>query len=169
LRSSESSVCIYEPDRRGARCFGHITGSLPSADALNYLPMFTLAFEHTHRVLLTRFTGWLSSEDIVQLDRAVVAFVVRAGPVRGLLDFSGIEGITAPPPFFAVRGQSPQIAPRKRRVIVAPHRELYDLARAFAAQQRELGNVEPRVVTSLRDAYRLLRLKKPKFRPVRDL
>ena len=121
------------------RCFGHVTGSLPSADALNYLPMFTLAFEHTHRVLLTRFTGWLSSEDIVQLDRAVVAFVVRAGPVRGLLDFSGIEGITAPPPFFAVRGQSPQIAPRKRRVIVAPHRELYDLARAFAAQQREWG------------------------------
>jgi len=82
------------------RCFGHITGSLPSADARNYLPMFTLAFEHTHRVLLTRFTGWLSSEDIVQLDRAVVAFVVRAGPVRGLLDFSGIEGITAPPPFL---------------------------------------------------------------------
>jgi hypothetical protein len=48
-----------------------------------------------------------------------------------------------------------------------PLREMYDLARAYAVQQRELGNKEPQIVTSMWDAYRLLDLDRPSFREIR--
>lgn len=130
--------------------------------------MFTLAFERTHRVLLARFSGVFSSEDIVRLDRAVIDFVTREGPIRGLLDFSQVEAVAVPQTFFVARGRSPQIAPGQERVIVAPHPEAYELARAYASQQRDFGNLEPRVVTSLWDAYRLLGLERPEFRTLQS-
>jgi hypothetical protein len=120
--------------------------------------MFTLAFERTQRVLLARFVSILSSEDFVQFDAAVMAFVTREGLVRCLLDLSGVEAVAVPHTFFAGRGRAP--------VIVAPHLEAYDLARAYASRQREFGNIEPRVVLSMWDAYRLLGLALPDFQPI---
>jgi hypothetical protein len=37
--------------------------------------------------------------------------------------------------------------------------------RAYAGQQRDFGNKEPRVVYSMEDAYRLLELDRPDFWP----
>ena len=125
--------------------------------------MFTLAFERTHRVLLARFAGIISSEDIEALDRAAIGFVAREGSVRGLLDFSGVEAVAAPQTFFAARERPLQFALGQERVIVAPHLQAYELARAFASQQRDFDNIEPRVVPSLWDAYRLLSLDRPNF------
>lgn len=128
--------------------------------------MFTLAFEHMHRVLLVRFTGIFTPEDIAQLDRAVMEFAAQAGPVRRLLDFSNIEAFAISHTLLAERGRLVAIMPSEERVIVAPNVEVYDLARAYASQQRDFGNLEPRVVMSLWDAYRLLGLNAPEFQPV---
>jgi hypothetical protein len=129
--------------------------------------MFAFAFERTHRVLLVRFTGIFSSEDIVPLECAVKAFVAQEGPVRHLLDFSGITAIAVPKTLVAQRARLPEIVPGQERVIVAPHQEMYDLARTYATQQRDFGNLEPRVVRSLWDAYRLLDLDEPDFQAIR--
>jgi hypothetical protein len=137
------------------------------AGGLNSAPMFTLAFERTHRVLLVRFTGIFSSEDIVPLERAVKAFVDQEGPVRHLLDFSGIEAIAVPQTLVAERARLPEIVPGQERVIVAADLEMYDLARGYATQQRDFGNLEPRVVLSLWDAYRLLGLDEADFQAIR--
>jgi hypothetical protein len=128
--------------------------------------MFTLAFEHTHRVLLVRYVGIFTSEDIVRLDRAVIELVAQAGPVRGLLDFSGIEAFAVPHTLLAERGRLLAIMPSQERVIVAPNAEIYELARSYASQQRDFGNLEPRVVMSLADAYLLLGLDQPDFEPL---
>jgi hypothetical protein len=133
---------------------------------LSSAPMFTLAFERTHRVLLVRFVGIFTSEDIVQLDRAVIEFVAQAGPVRGLMDFTGIEAFAVPHTLLAERGGLAAIVPGQERVIVMPNTELYEVARAYASQQRDVGNLEPRVVMSLWDAYRLLGLDQPDFEPL---
>jgi hypothetical protein len=37
-------------------------------------PVFTLEFDHTHNVLLTRFSGMLLPDDIRNLDQAVRLF-----------------------------------------------------------------------------------------------
>jgi hypothetical protein len=49
---------------------------------------------------------------------------------------------------------------------VAPRQELYELARAYVAQQRDFGNLEGQIVRTLDDAYLALDLKQPGFRPV---
>jgi hypothetical protein len=54
----------------------------------------------------------------------------------------------------------------QERIIVAPQQEMYELACAYAAQQRDFGNVEGQVVRAIGDAYRLLSLEQADFRPL---
>jgi hypothetical protein len=129
--------------------------------------MFTLAFEHSHRVLLARFVGILTTEDVAQFDEAATSIVAREGRLRGLLDFSDVETIAVPNTLFIQRGRLPQVSPGQDRVFVATKPETYEIARAYTIQQRDFGNVEPRVVRTLWDAYRLLGLDKPDFQAIR--
>jgi hypothetical protein len=64
------------------------------------------------------------------------------------------------------RARLPQILLGQQRIIVAPQQEIYELACAYAAQQRDFGNVEGQVVRALGDAYRMLCLGQANFRPV---
>jgi hypothetical protein len=129
--------------------------------------MFTLSFDSSHRVLLAQFAGVLSSEDIEGLHNALVAFVAQHGFARGILDFSSVQANALPHSFLVRRARLPQILLRQERIIVAPQQELYELACAYAAQQRDFGNIGGQVVRALDDAYRMLDLKQPDFRPVR--
>ena len=128
--------------------------------------MFNLAFDSSHRVLLTQFEGVLSSEDIKGLDKALAAFVAHRGLARGILDFSLVQTNALPQSFLIWRARSPLILLDQERVIVAPQQELYELARAYVAQQRDFGNLEGRLVRTLDDAYLALDLKQPDFCPV---
>ena len=127
--------------------------------------MFRLLFDSNHRVLLAQFAGVLSSEDIEGLHNALAAFVAHHGFARGILDFSSIEANAVPQSFFVWRALAPDPAGQER-IIVAPQQEIHELACAYAAQQRDFGNVEPQVVRTLNDAYLALDLKQPDFRPV---
>ena len=49
---------------------------------------------------------------------------------------------------------------------MAPQQEIYELARAYTAQQRDFGNIQGQIVRSLGDAYRMLDLEQAGFRPV---
>jgi hypothetical protein len=60
----------------------------------------------------------------------------------------------------------PQILLGQERVIVVPQQEAYDLACAYAVQQRNSGNMEPKVVRDLVDAYRLFGVSEADFAPV---
>ena len=128
--------------------------------------MFSLSFDSSHGVLLAQFTGVLSSEDINGLDKALAVFVSRHGLAPGIVDFSSIEANAVPQSFFAWRARLPQILLGQARIFVAPQQEIHELTRAFTAQQRDFGNVEPQVVHALADAYRILDLDQVDFRPV---
>ena len=65
--------------------------------------MFTLEFDHTHNVLLTRFSGMLLPDDIRNLDQAIRLFVRDRGPVRRLLDFSDVSTVAIPENFLGSR------------------------------------------------------------------
>ncbi len=128
--------------------------------------MFDLTFDRNHNVLLARFAGVFSSEDVESLDRTLTAFISRHGFARGIFDFSLVEANAAPQTFLAWHGRLPQILLGQERVIVAPRQWSYELACAYAAQQRDFGNMEPQVVRSLGDACHLLRVERPDFQPV---
>ena len=128
--------------------------------------MFSLLFDSSHRVLLAQFTGVLSSEDIMGLDKALAAFVARNGLAHGILDFSSVQANAVPRSFLAWRARLPPILLGQERIIVAPQQEIYELACAYAAQQRDFGNLEPQVVRSFGDACHLLRIERPDFQPL---
>jgi hypothetical protein len=128
--------------------------------------MFNLSFESGHRVVLAQFAGVLSSEDIKGLDKALAAFVARHGLARGILDFSSVQANAVPRSFLIWRARLPQILLGQERIIVAPQQEIYELACAYAAQQRDFGNIQGQIVRTLGDAYLALDLKQTDFRPV---
>jgi len=84
---------------------------------------------------------------------------------RDSFETSIAEGTSASR-IFVRRGRLPQILLGQERIIVAPQQEMYELACAYAAQQRDFGNVEPQVVRAIWDAYRMLDLEQSDFRPV---
>ncbi len=128
--------------------------------------MIEVAFERRHRILLGRFIGVFSSDDIEALDRVVKKFVQENGPVVGLMDWSDVDTIAVPPWRLIQRGRAPQIALGQQRVMVAPDGPLHDMVRAYADQQRNYGNLEPIVVRSLEEAYDALGVVDPVFEPV---
>ena len=128
--------------------------------------MFVLSFHKEHRVALARFSGIVSSEDLTQLDDALAALVTREGFVRGIFDFSTIEANAVPRSFLVTYARLPQILLAQERVIVAPQQEVYDLACAYAVQQRDFGNMEPTVVRDLKEAYRLFGVEETGFGPL---
>jgi hypothetical protein len=129
--------------------------------------MFTLAFEDKYRILLARFSGIHVPEDISELDRAITKILAWEGLVHGLLlDYMSVEAVAVPESFIAHRARLPQISPEYERVLVVPNGELHKLARTYAAQQCVLGVKKPHVVLSVWDAYMLLHLEQPNFRPI---
>ena len=100
---------------------------------------------------------------VLSFDRDVSRFVAEEGPVRGLYDFSGVKAVAVPKTKLFELGRRPQIALDQDRVIVAPQLEIHELARLYATLQRDFGNVEPRIVRTIAEAYELLGLRDPDF------
>ena len=129
--------------------------------------MFTLEFEDTQRILLVCFSGVLMPEDIVKIDQVVVDAIAWGGPLHGLLfDFSSVQAVGVPQTFIALRASLPPISPDCERVFVVPTSELWELAQAYAALQRAYGTKAPHVVHSMSEAYEVLQLERPNFRPL---
>ena len=129
--------------------------------------MFTLAFNRRHNVLRARFTGVLSSQDVAELDEAVIAFTAREGPSHGLIDFSELEAVSVPTSRLLQRAQQPPFSPGHKRVFVVPGSAGHDFARTFASQQAAIGGGGVDIVSTLEEAYRLLCLpREPHFEPV---
>src|SRR5262249_27846130 len=128
--------------------------------------MFVLSFNEQHRVVLGRFSGIVSSEDLERFDGALAAFVPRDGFVRGIFAFSAIEASAVPQTCLVTYARLPEILLGQERVIVVPQQEAYDLACAYAVQQGVSGNMAPKVVRDLDDVYRLFGVNEADFGPV---
>jgi hypothetical protein len=123
-------------------------------------------YETRHKVLLARFTGVFSSDDVAALDRAVIEYC-PPGAVYGLLDFTGLEATTVPMSKLLKRAQQPPISPGYKRVFVVSEAQGQEGAREFASQQAAADADRPQIVSTLAEAYRLLGLsEQPHFEPV---
>src|ERR1700722_9442637 len=81
--------------------------------------MFTLGYERLSNVLLARFTGVYSSQDIADLDIALLGFAAQHGPSHIIRDLSSVDGVAVPASKIVQRGQEPPISPGYRRITVA--------------------------------------------------
>jgi hypothetical protein len=129
--------------------------------------MISLSYDRVHNVLWARFSGVLSSQDIEEVDRAVMAFTAREGPSHGLLDFSAVDAVSMPLSRLVKRSQQPPFSPGFRRVCVAEGPQALELARTFASEQAQSGSGGVQIVATLAEAYAYLRIgKTPRFEPV---
>lgn len=129
--------------------------------------VFTLAYDRPHNVLMARFSGVLSSEDVEAHDHAVLAFTVRHGrPWHGLVDLTGVELVSMPVSRLVWRSQQPPFNPGYKRVLVASGPAAMEFARTFAGQQTAASMGSVPIASTLQEAYRLLRLpKEARFEP----
>jgi hypothetical protein len=129
--------------------------------------MFTVLFDTRQKVMLTRYTGVLSSDDIAALDEYVRGFVAREGfYVRSIFDLTGVEVFAISRPKLLLRGRKLRINPGQDRVFVAPQHEIHELYRDYAQAQLDLGNGKMMVVERFDEALRLLGLHDPNFQPL---
>jgi hypothetical protein len=128
--------------------------------------VFVLLFDPAHRVLLSRFSGAFTLDDIAECDRAVLMALGREGPIRGLIDLSDVETVDISSEQILQRARQPAMVAGQTRIFVATKPAALAFARAYSAAQQEFNGGGPQVVGSLADAYRLLGLVDPAFEPV---
>jgi hypothetical protein len=131
--------------------------------------VFKLSFDAKNKLLVASASGVYSSDDVAALDAEVLRLVAREGPLRGILDLTAVDAVAISDYRLAIRGQQPSMIPGNNRVFVAPQPEINRLCRDFASLQRVAGSGEPRVVTTLKEAYAALGITDPQFEPVEEL
>lgn len=128
--------------------------------------MLVLLFDRQHRVLLARFSGALTVNDLAQSDVGAKAVLAREGPVRSILDFTEVDAIDVPSAEIAFRGSRPALMGDQTRVYVVPRPELFGLARMYSTYHGHSGGTEPLLVATFADALRALAIEDPDFEPV---
>jgi hypothetical protein len=128
---------------------------------------FHLTFERTHRVLKAKAAGVIATQDLLDLDLELVAFLSREeapeqAPIRGLYDFSEVAALAVPQNRAAERGNRPSIL-RGQRVIVQSQAAGCSLVDTFATSQQQAGNTGLSIVNSLDEAHALLGMDAPRF------
>jgi hypothetical protein len=132
--------------------------------------VFLLAFERSHRVLRAKADGVVATQDLLDLDGELIAFLAREEasglpPIRGLYDFSDVAAFAIPQTRAAERGSRPAIM-RGQRVMVQSQATGCSLLEIFTQGQRQAGDAHLTVVNSVNEAHALLGMMTPQFEDV---
>ena len=132
---------------------------------------FLLAFERSHRVLRAKADGVIATQDLLDLDAELIAFLSREEtpdqpPIRGLYDFSAATAFAVPQTRAAERGNRRAIL-RGLRVMVPRGTPGCSLMETFTQGQRQAGDNHLAVVESIDEAHALLGLDAPHFEDIR--
>jgi hypothetical protein len=128
--------------------------------------VFQLLFDSRHGVLLSRFRGTYTADDILLRDKAVVRFVDQHGPARGIMDFAAVEAIDVPMGIVIERCEAPPLLRGTPRVILAPTDLTYRFNKVVAAHQLYSRKVAPVLVRSLDHACCALGMAAADFTPI---
>jgi hypothetical protein len=128
--------------------------------------MFTARHDRRSNVLLVRFVGIYSSEDIVRWQATALDFASRRGPAHVIRDLGSVDAIAVPASKIVQRALQPPLFVGYRRVTVAPRPDLYETAHLFGVQQEQTGISPPILVATLDEAFRALDLCDPHFEPI---
>ncbi len=128
--------------------------------------MFTLSYDRRSNVLLVRFTGVYSSQDISNLQAVAFDFATRHGPAHVIRDLGSVDAIAVPASKIIQRAVQPPLFPGYRRVTVVTRPDLYETAHLFGVHQEQIGIPPPILVSTLDEAFRELDLVDPHFEPV---
>jgi hypothetical protein len=127
---------------------------------------FRMEFDAKHNILRLTLEGQVSDASLMDAYAAAAEYVSCHGPCSAIADISEVAK-------FEVSGngvrelarRSPAIPAGHMRVVVAPLDSMYGMVRMFQILT-ELTRPDLRVVRTMDEAYRLLRVESPEFGPV---
>jgi hypothetical protein len=122
------------------------------------------AFDVLSRTYLARFRDTLTDEDLTACDVAVRTCHSRHGAMAGLQDFSGVGEIEISSSQLLSHASRLSVMTGQQRVIVADGM-LFGMMRMFATHQSQ-HSLEPIVLRTLPEAYKLLGIAFADFHPV---
>lgn len=125
--------------------------------------MLSFLFEQRHRVLLSRFDGRVTDEELTRQVRLAQAFAAREGPLRTILDFTDVTDIQVDTRTIAALAAHTTSHPR---VFIVPRPEMFGLARLYTTHNSMAGSTAPALVKSRAEAYAALALQDPDFQPI---
>jgi len=128
--------------------------------------MFVLLFDARHRVLLARFSGSLDATDLALHRTLRRQFSEHEGIVPAIVELTAVERVLISSSRINAAGRNASSLFGSSRVVVArPGSETFGLARMFMAVRDDSGHASPTLVGTIEDAFRVLELADPDFRP----
>lgn len=129
----------------------------------------TLGFERSHKVLRLSFADLFTADDLAAIDPAVIGFLAGRSDdrsqVRLLYDMTNVTTLAVSSSRFAARARLPAIDDLKRIVVAPPHAGP-EFGQSYREEGLRSGTVQPLIVRSRDEAYRLLGLIEPNFDPI---
>jgi hypothetical protein len=128
--------------------------------------MLSVLFEPSHQVILLRYGGIFTADDLSQLDAAARAFVRRQTVSASIVDLSQIYRVYVATQRVVALASLPPVLPDAPRVYVVAAAEPFGLVRLYATHQEMAGFKPPKIVRTLAEAQRFLQLDGAHFKPL---
>jgi hypothetical protein len=123
-------------------------------------------FDAKNNVLRASLEGRMTGALLLELYAGATKYIESHPPCRGILDFSGVtEFEVSSEAIKKVAASPPALPAGYMRVLVIPQIFIYGLARMFQILG-EKSRPELQVVRTMDEAYHLLGIEFPDFRPV---
>ncbi len=128
---------------------------------------FHLEFDPTNRILGCRFSEAVTDDELTYFYRMATLLAESLDPLAGLVDFSAVTSFESNAEFMRKLAALPPIMPKTERirVMVAPTDHIFGLARLFGIEG-EATRPNHYVVHCVREAWELLGVQEPEFRPI---
>jgi len=123
-------------------------------------------FDAKNNILRATLSGKMTGERLLEFYAATAKFMELHPPCRGILDFSAVTGFEVNSDAIRLVAAAPPVFPKGyMRILVVPKDFIYGMARMFQIIT-ERTRPELQVVRTLDDAYLLLKVIAPEFRPL---
>jgi hypothetical protein len=129
---------------------------------------YHIDFDSTNKILRGRFDDCVTDEILEEFYRVATEYVARMDPRSGLTDFSDVTSFTVSAQSVRKLARSEPAMPdsSRIRVVVAPPDHIYGIARLFQlAGEHTRPNLH--VVRTLKEAWAILGVQKPRFEQIK--
>ena len=130
---------------------------------------FVFEFDPIHRIIGIRFSEDVTSDDLMYFYRMAALLVESFDPLSAIIDFSEVTTVNTDPQFMRELASLPPAMPHRERprVVVAPSDKIFGFARLFEIHG-ETTRPSFHVVRSTREAWAIIGVHEPEFKPIAE-
>jgi hypothetical protein len=130
---------------------------------------YRFEFDFANNIFHCHFEGRMGDHELKEYYRAIAEHAARVSPRATVADFSAIGVFDVSPDTIRELAKLPPAIPHpeRPRVIVAPHPQIFGMARMFELLG-EVTRPNLHVVRTHAEAWAILGIREPRFEPLPD-